>query len=385
MRFSVSGILPFLNSSLLRLIVASFVLVRASAPVRAADSSIEIAGPGSRPYIGFACCDKGIAAMQSLFADPAVLANLVQLHAGVAVEIADFSPERAAIVRQLAQAGIPVTAWIVLAPEQGFYINASNAPAAAERVAQFEQWTTDNHLRWAAVGLDIEPDFGQLAALKSHRWRLFTTLLSQALDSARIVRAQQAYTSIVQGLQSHGFVVQTYLMPYVPAERDVHVNLIDRMLGTVDVRGDREYLMVYTSYAHQAGAAMVWSLGRNELGITVGVTDGDGTPGTANGPLDWNEFSRDLLVAGHYTRNIGVYNLEGCVRQGFLPRLLTMNWSQSVVIPAASISHAERLGFVLRTVLWTAAHLIWFITAAILLLAWLIAWRRNRRRRNPAV
>jgi hypothetical protein len=357
----------------------------ASAPARAATSSVEIAGPGSQPDIGFACCDKGIIPMQQLFADPAVLSALVQLHAGVAVEIADFSPQRAAIVKQLAQAGIPVTAWLVLAPEQGFYINASNAPAAAQRVAQFEQWTTDNHLQWAAVGLDIEPDFGQLAALKSHRWRLLSTLLSQAFDSGRIVRAQQAYTSIIRGLQSHGFVVQTYLMPYVPAERDVHVNIVDRMLGTVDVRGDQEYLMVYTSYAHPVGAAMVWSLGRNEQGITVGVTDGDGKPGTANGPLDWNEFSSNLIVAGHYTRHIGVYNLEGCVRQGFLPRLLTMDWSQSVVIPAASISHAERLGFVVRVALWTAAHLIWFIAAVILLLVWLIAWRRNRRRRMLAL
>jgi hypothetical protein len=384
MHFSVSGIPRTPASAPLCLLVVSLVLGLATAQARAADSSIEIAGPGSPPDIGFACCDKGITAMQGLFADPAVLSALVQLHAGVAVEIADFSPQRAAVVRQLAQSGIPVTAWLVLAPEQGFYINAGNAPAAAERVAQFEQWTTGNHLRWAAVGLDIEPDFGQLAALKSHRWRLFTTLLSQALDSARIVRAQHTYASIIQGLQSHGFVVQTYLMPYVPAERGVHVNILDRMLGTVDVRGDREYLMVYTSYAHQVGAAMVWSLGRNQQGITVGVTDGDGTPGTANGPLDWNEFSRDLIVASHYSRHIGVYNLEGCVRQGFLPGLLTMNWSQSVVIPAASVSHAERLRFVLRAALWTAAHLIWFITAAILLLVWLFVWRRNCRLRNPA-
>jgi hypothetical protein len=62
-----------------------------------------------------------------------------------------------------------------------------------------------------------------------------------------------------------------------------------------------------------------------------------------------------------------------------------MDWSQSVVIPAASISHAERLGFVVRVALWTAAHLIWFIAAVILLLVWLIAWRRNRRRRMLAL
>jgi hypothetical protein len=362
------------------------LLVAFATPPACADSSggIRIAGPGSQPNLGFACCDKAIDAMQRLFADPAVMADLLKLHAGVAIEVADFSPQRAALVQQLNSSGIPSTAWLVLAPDQGFYMNADNAPAAAARVTQFEQWTRDNHLEWAAVGLDVEPDFGRLAALRNRRWRLFVTLLRRSLDSGRIARAERAYAAIIHGLQARGFIVQTYIMPYVPAERDVHTNILDRMLGAVDVRGDQEYLMAYSSYAHQVGAAMVWSLGRNAQGITVGVTDGDGQPGAANGPLDWNEFSRDLIVAGHYTRLVGVYNLEGCVRQGFLPRLETMDWSQSVVIPAASIARAERLGFFLRAALWTAAHLVWLIAVALLLLAGLILWRRNRRRPHPA-
>jgi hypothetical protein len=31
---------------------------------------------------------------------------------------------------------------------------------------------------------------------------------------------------------------------------------------------------------------------------------------------------------------IGVYNLEGCVRQGFLARLKNVNWNESVTISA---------------------------------------------------
>ncbi len=364
----------------LALLLAAAACQRAAAPARAMDSSggVRVAGPGVQPKLGFACCDKGIKAMQDLFADPSVLADLASLHAEVAVQIADFSPQRAGIVQQLNRAGIGAVAWLVLAPQDGFYMNADNAAAAAARVTAFEQWTQENHLRWDAVGLDIEPDFGQLSALSKHRLRLYGTLLRRSLNMKRMTRAEQAYSSLIRELQAQGFRVQTYQMPYLPAERRVGTTLIDRMLGTVDVRGNDEYLMIYSSYARQGGAGMIWALGRGAQGISIGVTDGDSTPGIGNGPLDWNEFSRDLIVASHFTQQIGVYNLEGCVRQGFLRRLLTMNWGQSVVIPPASIGRAERLGLIVRSVLWMVSRLPWLAAAVLLLLAGLIVWRRSR-------
>jgi hypothetical protein len=44
--------------------------------------------------------------------------ELVELRAEVAVAILDFAPERAAVVRRLNQAGIPVIAWIMLPKEE---------------------------------------------------------------------------------------------------------------------------------------------------------------------------------------------------------------------------------------------------------------------------
>lgn len=227
---------------------------------------------------------------------------------------------------------------------RGLYLNADNVAESAARVAKFEQWTTENNLRWTAVGLDIEPNFAELQTLGHHRWRLVATLLRRSLKGARITRARQEYSSLIHELQSRGYLVQTYLMPYMPAERSVHSTLLDRMLGTVDVQANEEYLMLYTSYARPVGAGMIWSLGRNARGIAIGSTDGTAAPGSATGPPDWEEFSRDLIVASHFTRKIGVYDLEGCVRQGFLPRLKDMDWSESVTIPAESIARAERFG-----------------------------------------
>ena len=148
------------------------------------------------------------------------------------------------------------------------------------------------------------------------------------------------------------------------------------------MRGNEEYLMLYTSYARRVGAAMIWSLGPHAQSIAIGSTDGTLPAGSGSGPLNWDEFSRDLLVASHFSHDIGVYNLEGCVRQGFLPRIEAMNWSGSVIIPAASVTRAQRLGMALRVALWIGSRVLYFAAAALFMLVWLILHRRARRRKR---
>ena len=348
----------------------------------AASDGVRITGPGTPPQLDFACCEQSVAQSQTFLADPAVIALLRALHSRLAVAIVDFSPQRTALIRHLNQAGIPVVAWILLPKDQGYYLNADTAPHAVARIAAFEQWTRDNHLEWSAVGLDIEPDFTLLAALKAHPGQLIATLLDRCFDTARMNRAGATYSTLIAQLQAHGYVVQTYQMPYLPAERRAHSTLPDRLLGTIDVRGNEEYLMLYTSAARPIGAAMIWSLGPHAQFIAIGSTDGAGTPGPPAGPLDWNEFSRDLIVAGHFSRRIGIYDLEGCIRQGFLPRLQSFNWSQSVELSSTSIRRAQRISILLPTVLFVLSYSPWFLLALVVLIAFLL-WRRHNRKAMP--
>jgi hypothetical protein len=92
----------------------------------------------------------------------------------------------------------------MLSKEEGFYLNADNAPKATARVAAFEKWSSDNGLKWAEVGLDIEPNFAELAALKTHRWRLITIFLRRSVNGDRMVRARQAYSEVIRQLQKQG-------------------------------------------------------------------------------------------------------------------------------------------------------------------------------------
>ena len=118
--------------------------------------------------------------------------------------------------------------------------------------------------------------------------------------------------------------------------------LLERLAGIVDVRGDREALMLYTSFNPALGSGLIWLYGPDAQAIAVGSTRGsDSDPHFL--PLNWEEFSRDLIVAHRFSPIIGVYSLEGCVRQGFLRRLTTLDWNQSIVIPAESVQKATRL------------------------------------------
>ena len=349
----------------------------------ASSKGVNVPGPGTRPQFIFACCDQGTEALSAFFADPSVLADLKELHAGLAIPIDDLNPDRAELVHRLNETGLPAIAWIVLPGEQGHYVNASNAPQTERRFAEFEKWSRENSLHWNAVGLDIEPDFTEFQWPK---WRLAWTLLRRAFETERVRGPRQAYASLIHQMQEHGYRVQTYQFIFLADERKAHSTMLERLFGLVDVRGDEEVFMTYSNFNHQAGAAMVWSYGQETQALAVGSTLGSGNAAidAKYGPLNWEEFSRDTIVASHFSRQVGVYSLEGCVRQGFLPRLKAMDWNQGVEIPAAALRRMHRFRATVQGVLWTVSHLLYFATICLIALIWLVLRRILRKRASQA-
>ena len=157
---------------------------------------------------------------------------------------------------------------------------------------------------------------------KAARWRLFLTLLGRYVDMRRVREAKYTCSALMREIQSHGYQVETYQFPFIEDERAVRSSVLERLTGIVDVRGDREVLMLYTSFNPSLDSALIWVYGPEAQSIAVGSTTGPASdPHFAR--LNWEEFSRDLMVANHFSHVIGVYNLGGCVRQGFLARLKT--------------------------------------------------------------
>jgi len=151
------------------------------------------------------------------------------------------------------------------------------------------------------------------------------------------------------------------------------------------LKSDQEVLMVYTSFNHQLDSALISAYGPDAQAIAVGSTIGsDSDPHFV--PLNWDEFSRDLKVANHFSHTIGVYNLQGCVRQGFLSRLKTANWNESVIIPAESVRKAVQLRARVQRAIWIGSHLVHFVVVILITLTLTIVFLRKRRQlRREAV
>lgn len=134
-----------------------------------------------------------------------VISQLKELHAGLAVEISDFSVERAQAVKRLYEEGIPLTAWLVMSREQGHYLNGFNAPEAEQRFTEFEQWTRVDGLRWGAVGLDIELNFDQLKEVGRHKAQLVWLLTKRFFDYGQVERGREEYAALIRRIQAAGY------------------------------------------------------------------------------------------------------------------------------------------------------------------------------------
>jgi hypothetical protein len=345
-------------------------------------ADIQVLGDNTKgpPALWFAC-DGATSDLERLLSEPSVIADLRQLKAGVALALPELTEGRARIALKLDGAGIPVTAWLALPGAEGYYMNAGNAREATARFREFERWSAAYGLRWASIGLDIEPNIQDFQALgKGRVWRTVFTIIGRYFSTARTERATKSYAELIREMHGNGYTVETYQFPFIADERDAHSTLLERIAGIVDVRADREALMLYTSFNPALDSALIWVYGPEAQAIIVGSTTGSQDDPRFH-PLSWGEFSRDLRVASHFSRIIGVYSLEGCVQQGFLDRLTTMNWREPVLIPAEEVQKAERFRGRVQRAIWVASYLPYF-AVVILVLAILLAAAAVRRRKR---
>jgi hypothetical protein len=305
-------------------------------------------------------CELAPGPLRELFAAPALFEDLVALRAGVSLGLLDLSLERAEVVHRLNREGIPVTAWLLLPEDQGYWFHAGNVAQATARYDAFRAWSAEHGLKWAGVGLDIEPDLRELRQVLEGGWRRLPGLLPRLVRGGRVREARAAYLALVERIRADGHRVDTYQLPFIVDERQACSTLLQRLSGVLDLPADREVLMLYTSFVRPHGAAVLWSYGPGAPSLAVGITGGGvELPGAhLPPPLDWSELSRDLRLAVRWTHDLHVFSLEGCVRQGFLSRLRTFDWDAPVNPPAIPARRVDALRRVARGVLRASARVL---------------------------
>ncbi len=311
----------------------------------------------SKPTLTF-FCELAAEPLTELFADPAVIEQLAAMEAGVSLGILDLSEERADVVRRLNEAGVPVTAWQLLPEAQGYWYNLGNAPQAIARYVDFITWTEEHDLRWAAIGVDIEPDIREMERLSEGEWAMVPKLLGRLFDRERVQRAERLYRGLIDEMHADGYEVESYHIPFIVDERRVGSTLLQRLFGLIDLGVDREVLMLYSSFLRPHGTGALWSYAPDAEAIAVGSTGGGVTTGGADQvlPLTWEELARDLRLSRQWSDELYVFSLEGAARQGYLARLRDFEWERDVLLPLESAHKVTRVRKAGRAVLWASAH-----------------------------
>ena len=277
-----------------------------------------------------------------------------------------------------------VIAWLLLPKEEGYWFNLRNAPQAIRQYAQFIDWTQANGLEWTGIGLDIEPDIRETPGLMKRSWRNWPLYFRRLFTRREWKRGQAAYRDLVSQIHADGYRVDSYQMSMIADERESGSSLIQRLLGLVDVKVDREVLMLYTSFERPYGAGVLASYAPAAQSIGLGSTGG-GVDVDFGGPapLSWDELARDLRLAYHYCDDIHIFSLEGCAQQGFLDRLDGFIWDNPILLPETSLLHVENRRRSLKSLLWVSTHSVAILVAAaggVLLWKGLTRWFKHRNR-----
>jgi hypothetical protein len=323
-------------------------------------------------------CELKAEELRAVFSSPSLFEDLTALGAGISLGILDLSQARVNVVRQLNERGIPVVAWLLLPEDQGYWFNLDNASQAKAFYQEFIRWTRENDLLWAGVGFDIEPDIRELQQVTDQWWQLLPKLFRRVFDHGRLRRGQRVYKDLIRQVQLDGYLVESYQLPLIIDERIIGSSLIQKVAGLVDLRVDREVMMIYTSAIRPYGPGVLWNYGREYSRLDPGHktrrstrrarfagVPAIGVGSTGGGveidlvearPLEWVEFARDLRFAWNWCDDIYIFSLEGCVQQGYLSRLKKFNWEGPLLYPSQQSVLVGRWRRFLRSILWVSAH-----------------------------
>jgi hypothetical protein len=111
-----------------------------------------------------------------------------------------------------------------------------------------------------------------------------------------------------------------------------------------------------SSFVRPNGAGFVWSYARDAHRIGIGSTGGINELAGETQPLSRAEFERDLRLAWHWTNDITIFSLEGCVQQGFLEKLLDFEWDQIMLEPLQQARKIDRWRVGFQMSLWLFSY-----------------------------
>jgi hypothetical protein len=311
----------------------------------------------SKPTLTF-FCELESFPLSELFAGSKLTNMLTKLDANISLGLLDLSAERAEMVKKLNRAKIPVTAWLLLDKDQGYWTSLDTIEETAIQYNVFKAWKAKYKLEFVAIGLDIEPKLKTVSELGKNPLNQVSNLVIRYFSNRQYSENLAAARALIQNIRADGFAVETYQFPSVVDERAARSNILAKTLGIPPLPADREVLMLYSSFFTDYQDSILWSYARQCHAVGVGSTGG-GVEIEGVAPLKtlrWIDLKRDLLLASKAVDHIYIFSLEGCVANNYMDRLLDLDWNTEVIPPersAVGISLVRKVG---QGVLWALSH-----------------------------
>jgi len=281
---------------------------------------------GGKPHISF-FCELPEKEFTQLFSDSSLINELSEMRISLRIGLHDFGTERTAIIKRLNQAGIPVYAWLLLPEEDGYWFNMHNGVKARKRYEDFKKWTTENQLKWEGIGLDLEPDMNDAKLLMTHPWKFGWKAYKRLYDKKSLKAATEIYQKLISSMKADGYLVESYIIPFLFEERAKKTTSLQKLLGIVDIETDKEIPMSYTS--GMGNPAIIPLYHRDKMPIALGSTGGGvKIEGFELASLTWDKLERDLIIASKLTDEIVIFCLETSVQKGFLENIKKIDFNQ---------------------------------------------------------
>jgi hypothetical protein len=327
-------------------------------------------GYAGRLHLSFFCELKG-KEFNELFADTALIRELVEMKVALRIGLHDFSPERTSTIQRLNKAGIPLFAWLLLPEEDGYWFNMHNGEKAENRYDLFKKWTSDNNLKWAGIGIDIEPDMNDAKLALSHPWKFAWKVYKRLYDNKSLREGKELYQTLIAKMKSDGYGVESYIMSPIYEERDKKTSSVQKLMGIVDLDVDREIPMSYTSA--MGNPAIISLYHKDNMPIALGSTGGGvKIEGIELASLSWDELARDLLIASKLTNEIHIFCLESSVQKGFLAKIRNLDFDQKASDISVEMEKQKKVNGVLRFIIVILDHPFWLTVAVLAIISGIV-------------
>ena len=264
-----------------------------------------------------------------LFKDSTIIPNLQAIHGEIRMGTLDLTPERAAIVKKLNEAGIPVVAWVVLTEDDGYFSNSINAHLSKKRYQEIKNWANQNQLKLKGIGFDFEIDMNDLKLAKSSPLKLVCKMFTRLYeDDNNLKLAKLKYDTLMTQVKADGYVVEGYYMPYINDEVANGTSAIQKMTRFIRYNTGNDIPMLYSSL-NGNGDGMLKLYGADIHLYAAGLGSTGGGIDTS-GLLSYERLVHDMNVAFKTVKEVHIFSLEGAVKSGMLSKLLTYQYDSTV-------------------------------------------------------